>query len=297
MEEPKTTLSQQSLREIDDRRAFLDALVACEHKISPIMPGDFIRVGLDLGTSSIVLVVLSEAASPLALARETANVVRDGLVVDFAKARTITERLRKSVESSLGVRLTRAAIAVPPKTSQRDAATHRYVCEGAGLEVDNIWEEPESANFFLKILSGAIADIGGGTTGAAVFKDGQVVASFDEATGGHHLSLVLAGHFKIAYEKAENFKLDPKNRSIITPVVAPVLSKMGSILREGLKGYDIPKLYLVGGSAAAPMAGPIISRETNLPVEVLYQPELITPVGIALGCPAYASDRLDLDLT
>ncbi|MDR1677226.1 MAG: hypothetical protein LBS44_02405, partial [Deltaproteobacteria bacterium] len=51
----------------------------------PIIPANDkkIRVGLDLGTSSIVLVVLDEDGIPLGLARAVASVVRDGLVVDF----------------------------------------------------------------------------------------------------------------------------------------------------------------------------------------------------------------------
>jgi ethanolamine utilization protein EutJ len=118
-----------------------------------------------------------------------------------------------------------------------------------------------------------------------------MVISFDEPTGGHHLSLVIAGHKKMPLEKAEAYKLDPKNRKEVGPIVAPVLSKMGRILKNGLSGLDIPVLWLVGGTAAAPGAGEIIAKETSFSVKVAPRPDLITPVGIALGCPAYLPDR------
>jgi ethanolamine utilization protein EutJ len=266
---------------------YLDRLLAAE--LSPQAPpaGSAIRAGLDLGTHSIVLAVLDGSGAPLALAREQCFVVRDGLVVDFSGARAVCHRLRQKLEAALGVSLHRAAIAVPPGTGERDSATHRYVCEAAGLEADAVFDEPVAANFFLGIRDGAIADLGGGTTGAAVLEGGRLVLSFDEPTGGHHLSLVLAGRLKIPLERAEAVKLDPARRAEVAPAVAPVLSKMGRILKEGFQGRAIPLLYLVGGSAAAPGAGAIIARETGIPTRVLREPELITPVGIALGCRPY----------
>jgi ethanolamine utilization protein EutJ len=272
-------------------------LLAAEKKPVKTRPGSLIRAGLDLGTASIVLIALSADGAPLGLARESACVIRDGLVVDFSGARSVAERLRRKLEAAMGVEIGKAAIAVPPGTGDRDAATHRYVCEAAGLEVDGLFEEPLAANHFLGLRDGAIADLGGGTTGAAVFEGGRMVRSFDEATGGHHLSLVLAGRLNMALERAEAFKIDPKNQAEVAPIVAPVLSKMGRILREGLKGFSVKSLHLAGGSAAAPGAGRIIADETGLPVFVMSQPELITPAGIALGCgPFEAGERAESGL-
>lgn len=216
--------------------------------------------------------------------------VRDGLVVDFGAARAICARLRERLESQLGIALTRAALAVPPGTSQRDQATHGYVSQAAGLEADKVFDEPVAANHLLGISDGALADLGGGTTGAAAFKGGQMAVSFDEATGGHHLSLVIAGHFKIPLERAEAWKLDPNNRKEVAPLVAPVLSKMGRILKQGLAGLDIPVLWLAGGSAAAPGVGQIIGQETGFPIQVAPWPELVTPAGIALGCAPHVPE-------
>lgn len=254
------------------------------HREKPL-PGEAIRLGLDLGTASIVLMVLGEDNRPLGTARRFAEVVKDGLVVDFCGARTITEELRLELEKDLGVALTFAAIAVPPGTSERDTATHRYVASGAGLEVLNVLDEPTAANLVLNLENGAIVDIGGGTTGVAIFQDGQVLKTFDEATGGTHLTLVLAGHHKISFEEAEVYKQDPRNAKKITPIVAPVLAKIGTIIRGGIAGFAVEGIHLVGGTSATSDIEKVVGLEVNRPVTVSGHPILVTPAGIALGCP------------
>lgn len=249
-------------------------------------PGEAVKVGLDLGTASIVLVVLGRDNRPLGAARRFAQVVRDGLVVDFGEARSIVEELKADLEKDLGVTLDFAAIAVPSGTSERDAATHRYVAQGAGLEADVVLDEPAAANLVLNIKNGAIADIGGGTTGVAVFEDGRILKTFDEPTGGAHLTLVLAGHYKMSFEEAEVFKQDPKNARKIGALVAPVLQKMGSIIRSAVEGFPVDEVHLVGGTAGAAGIEKIVGQEVGLPVTVSARPILVTPVGIALGCPA-----------
>ncbi len=54
-------------------------------------PAGELHVGVDLGTAYLVLVVLDEHGQPLAGEYQFAEVVRDGLVVDFIGA---TDRLR-----------------------------------------------------------------------------------------------------------------------------------------------------------------------------------------------------------
>lgn len=252
--------------------------------------GEKIRVGLDLGTASIVLVVLAEDGRPLGAARRFAQVVRDGLVVDFSAARNISAELRQELQEALGQELNQAAIAVPPGTSERDAASHGYVASGAGLEVTRILDEPTAANLVLGLSHGAIVDIGGGTTGVALLKDGQVIKTFDEPTGGVHLTLVLAGHHKMDFEQAELFKQNPQNSRQIAALVAPVLEKMGSIIRQGLEGFQVDEIRLVGGTASTADAAKIIARETGLRTSVAPCPILVTPAGIALSCPAYQGE-------
>lgn len=48
-------------------------------------------VGVDLGTAYIVIVVLDKDKNPVACEMEFAQVIKDGLVVDYAGARTIVK--------------------------------------------------------------------------------------------------------------------------------------------------------------------------------------------------------------
>jgi ethanolamine utilization protein EutJ len=252
---------------------------------NPVKPekNERLKVGLDLGTASIVLVVLGEDNRPLGTAREFADVVKDGLVVDFSRARSITARLKRSLEEALDVELPETAIAVPPGTSERDVATHGYVASGAGLEVTTVMDEPSAANLVLGLRNGAIVDIGGGTTGVAVLQDGEVIHTFDEPTGGTHVSLVLAGHNGISFDEAEKLKQDPAQSRQNLPIIAPVFQKMGTIIREGLAGFAVEEIHLVGGTAATVGIERIIALETKCKVTVSAIPILVTPAGIALS--------------
>jgi ethanolamine utilization protein EutJ len=245
--------------------------------------GENLKVGLDLGTASIVLVVLGEKNRPLAAAREFAQVVKDGLVVDFNLARQITANLKTSLEQVLGTELIETAIATPPGTGSRDVETHSYVASAAGLEVTSVMDEPSAANLVLGLRNGAIADIGGGTTGVSIMKDGKVIHTFDEATGGTHISLVLAGHNKISFEEAEALKLNPQRSKENLPVIAAVLQKMGSIIAKGIAGFDCEEIVLVGGTSSIPGIDRIIGMETGKKVSVSPVPILVTPAGIALS--------------
>lgn len=273
-----------------------DFLAAVEHGLTHRRrpnAGEAVKIGLDLGTASIVLVVLGADNRPLGTARRFAQVVRDGLVVDFISARSITEELKLELEKDLGVKLTFASIAVPPGTSKRDAATHQFVASGAGLEVESVLDEPNAANLVLNIKNGAIVDIGGGTTGVSILHDGKILDTFDEPTGGTHLSLVLAGHYKISFEEAELFKQDPQNAKKIAALVAPVLQKIGTIIRQGIVGYPVEEIHLVGGTAATYGIEKIISQETGLPAMVSARPIWVTPAGIALGCEAAPAEAIE----
>ena len=218
------------MHELDKGNELLDATYARRGKTAAVRPGTTLKVGVDLGTASIVVVVLDENDTPLTWEMEEASVIRDGLVVDFAGAGAIVRRLKGRIEEHLGAELRSAAIAVPPGTGVRDCATHGYVVESAGLEVTSVLDEPTAANAVLGIRDGAIVDIGGGTTGIAVFSEIAVSAVFDEPTGGTHVSLVIAGNRKIPFPDAERLKQDPRMHRELLPLVTPVLQKMASIV-------------------------------------------------------------------
>ena len=75
------------------------------------------------------------------------------------------------------------------------------VLESAGLEVSHVLDEPTAVADLLQLDNAGVVDIGGGTTGIAIVKKGKVTYSADEATGGHHISLTLAGNRRISLEE------------------------------------------------------------------------------------------------
>ncbi|WML55294.1 ethanolamine utilization protein EutJ [Neobacillus sp. PS3-12] len=143
-----------------------------------------LKVGVDLGTSNIVIIVLDKNNKPITGAMESAKVVRDGIVVDFIGAVKIVSRLKAKIEQRLGIRLEQAATAIPPGIINGNIKVIKNVVEAAGFTVTNVVEEPVAAARVLGIQEGAVVDIGGGTTGISVLKDGEVLYSVDEPTGG-----------------------------------------------------------------------------------------------------------------
>ena len=244
---------------------------------------DKLKVGVDLGTAYIVLVVLDEENNPIACEKQFAQVLKDGVIVDYGGAVSIVRQLKKKLETRLGRELEEAAIAMPAGT-ESSTRTHKYCVEGAGFEVTNILDEPTAANSIYGITDGAVVDIGGGTTGVAIFKDGQVVATFDEPTGGTHLSLVLAGNYHIPFEDAEKIKIDPSRHAEILPIVKPVIEKMATIVKNFTSGYNIDTIYLCGGTCCLTGMEKIFQDTIGIPTVKPADPFLVTPAGIAMNC-------------
>ena len=240
-----------------------------------------LKCGVDLGTAYIVLVVLDDSDVPVACEMQFASVIRDGLVVDYFKTLDIVKQLKKKIERGIGQELLQAAIAMPPGTEANEK-THRYIVEGADLEVSNVLSEPTAANAVLRVTNGVVVDVGGGTTGYAVFNDGKVVKTGDEPTGGTHLSLVLAGNRGISLEEAEIYKQDTRNHHALLPVVRPVIEKMATIVMEGISGFEVNAIYLCGGTCKLAGVGEVFEEVCGIPAYVPDEPLLITPLGIAM---------------
>ncbi len=234
-------------------------------------------LGIDLGTADIVACVINGQGQAVALFLEWASVVRDGVVVDYMGAIDIVKRLKEKVEDKLGVKFTKASTSFPPQT---DARLSTNIIEAAGLEVSHIADEPTCVAKLLEIKNGAVVDIGGGTTGSAIIKDKKVVFSADDPTGGHHLSLVLAGHLSLAYEKAELKKRKDKKGQYVS-LFRPTLERMADIIKKHVDGYNIEALYLTGGTTAIKSIDKIFEQELNIPVITASQPLLLTPFAIA----------------
>lgn len=240
--------------------------------------------GVDLGTAYMAIALVSEDGTPAGGALRYAEVVKDGLVVDYFGALTIVKEMKAELEEALGCELRLAATAFPPGTGGRDAATFRYIVEGAGFECVCALEEPVAANHVLQVRNGAIVDIGGGTTGIAILKDGKVIYTADEPTGGTHFSLVIAGAYRISFEEAEQRKIDPRFQRELFPIVKPVMEKVASIIERHLSNQEVEEIYLCGGTSAFQGIEKVIEGRTGLPVVKSIHPWLVTPLGIALAC-------------
>jgi ethanolamine utilization protein EutJ len=271
----------------EDRASRLaDAAVAALDQTRPVTPGTALRLGLDLGTASIICAVLDATNQPVATAMQQCQVARDGLVVDYLGAIDITRRLVDKLQRRLGRDLTNAAIAVPPGTNRADSSAHRHVAEAAGLEVTAVLDEPTAAGNVLGVDHGAVVDVGGGTTGVAVFRDGQVTYVADEPTGGTHMTLVLAGRLGLDYDQAEAFKQDPANREVVRAAVLPVAQKMAGIVAKHIEGKGVDRVYLVGGACGVKDMELVFEDVTGVPTAKPSSPMMITPLGIAMGATA-----------
>jgi len=242
-----------------------------------------VHVGVDLGTAYTVLVVLDEHLQPIAGEYQFAQVTRDGLVVDFVGAVDLLRAMKGRVEQKLGFTLASAATAYPPGVPQAEVRATANVLYGAGLECSGLIDEPTAANNVLQIRNGAIVDVGGGTTGIAIFRDGEVVYTADEPTGGTHFSLVIAGATGTTFEEAEALKKDPNEQTRLFPVIRPVMEKVASIIDRHIAGHHVERLYLVGGTCAYPGMDEVIQEMTGIETVLPGNPLFVTPLGIAMN--------------
>lgn len=242
-----------------------------------------LKCGVDLGTAFIVVVVLDENNNPVACEKKEARVLRDGVVVDFSGARQIVKELKTKLEERVGEELINCAIAMPAGT-EGSVKTHEYVAEGAGFEVTAVLDEPSAANAIYHVDDGVIVDVGGGTTGLAIIKDGKVAEIYDEPTGGTHLSLVLAGNYHISFEEAEKIKQNPERHKEILPIVKPCIEKIAWIIKRNVNRDEIDTIYLCGGTCCLTGMENIIEKETGIRTIKPADPFLVTPAGIAMNC-------------
>jgi len=239
--------------------------------------------GVDLGTTYIVTAVVDQKGFPVAgvLTRSRSS-IRDGLILDYVGAISL---LREQVHkiNRFGFSLQSAAAAYPPGTAGRNARAFGNVLEAVGLEVRMVTDEPTAASMVLEISNGAVVDIGGGTTGISVIESGEVVYTADEPTGGTHVDLVIAGHYKVQDYEAEKMKRDPRRQAEIFPLIRPVFQKMATIVQNHLRNHPVKTLYLVGGTSCFPGIKEVMEAETGLNVLQPKNPLLVTPLGIALS--------------
>lgn len=241
------------------------------------------KVGVDLGTSSIVLVVLDNNDQPVFGAFEFADVIKDGLVVNYQKSVEIVARLKQQAEEVLGFPLAKASGAIPPGTVGNNKRVVANVIESAGMDADQLIDEPTAAAKLLQIEKGGVIDVGGGTTGISIFENGEPIYVTDEPTGGTHMTLVIAGYFKEKFEEAEKRKRDISRQKENFTIIRPVVQRMAEITRQALIEYRAEPLYVVGGASYFDEFEKEFSNYLGQAVLKPVYPQFVTPIGIAMS--------------
>ncbi len=257
-------------------------IVNSDHALRKVKPDEKLRVGVDLGTSSIVLTVLDENNNPIYGAFEYDHAVRDGMVVDYLESINILKRLKQKAESVLKTELTTACGAIPPNTGEGGKKVVANVIEAAELQCLNVVDEPTAAAKFLRISSGTVVDIGGGTTGISIFKNGKLTTVVDEATGGFHMTLVLAGAQKIDQDKAELLKRDNSKEAEVFPIIRPVVEKMATITKNAAPDQLQKPVVVVGGATNFKDFIKAFSKTLKMDAVKPAFPQFVTPLGIAM---------------
>lgn len=255
----------------------LDRAARLLNNSKPVRSRGPFHMGIDLGTADIVVMVLDAAGEPAACFLEWSEVVRDGVVVDFAGAVDIVRRLIDKAQEKLGVEFKGAATSFPPGTDPRLST---YILERVGLDVTAVQDEPTCVARLLELDRTAVVDVGGGTTGTAVVHQGRVVFSGDMPTGGRHISLVIAGHFGVSFQEAEERKRRHDQYDILG-LARPTLQRMCDIVAGHIKGHRVDRIVLTGGTCCLPGVDAVFAEELRLPVQLPSQPLLLTPLAIA----------------
>lgn len=261
----------------DEVNARLDKAAAILNDETPVQVAGPVFMGVDLGTADVVVMALDATGTPVAAFLEWAEVVRDGVVLDYLGAVAIVRRLTAKVEKRLGREIRRASTSYPPGTDPR-LSTH--ILETAGLEVTATADEPSCVAALFHLDATAVVDVGGGTTGTAVTRDGAVIFSDDEPSGGRHITLSIAGHFDLSFEEAERCKRDPARQDILG-LARPTLQRISDIVAGHIRGHRVECILLTGGPCCLPGAAEVFAAELGLPVLLPSQPLLLTPLAIA----------------
>ena len=250
-------------------------------------------VAIQKDVKNKVLAVGNEAKSMIG--RTPGNIVairplRDGYIADFDTTMAMMKYFfNKALGTGFFSSKPLALVCVPAGTTSVEERAVRQSCMQAGAKKVYIMTEPMAAAIGAGLpieepTGSMIVDIGGGTTGLAVLREGKVVRIEDEPTGGTHLTLVLAGNYHIPFAEAESIKQDYARHKEIFPVVRPVVEKMAAIVKRYVDKTETETLYLCGGTCCLTGIEEVFARETGIRTVKPADPFLVTPAGIAMNC-------------
>lgn len=243
--------------------------------------GGALRFGLDLGTATVVLTAVDQGDEPVYWDYLPTRAVHDGVLIDFGAAVAAVGELIARAEAALGTAVTAAATAYPPGVAAAESRACRYVLEKAGIDCRTLVDEVSAAQSLLCIRDGAIADVGGGSTGVGVFRGGRLVSLSDVPGGGHYLDLILAGALGISIEAAEERKRLWQGDYHV--VLRPGIERIGTLIVQQIGGAGAPTVHLVGGALMIAGAAATIEKSTGYKTVSYPQAHLVTPFGIAVS--------------
>jgi ethanolamine utilization protein EutJ len=136
-----------------------------------------------------------------------------------------------------------------------------------------------AARMTLGISDGVIVDVGGGSTGVGVFRDGELESLDDRPGGGHHLDLIIAGALRIELAAAEKLKRDRPDEC--SSILRPGFERIAESIKALSPGSDDLEVHVAGGALMVPGADRVISQYLDRSVTSYAHADLITPVGIA----------------
>lgn len=244
-------------------------------------PGGALRFGVDLGTATVVIAAVDAAGAPVYWNSVGCGAVRDGVVVNFNDAVAAVLKLKAEAEDALGTVVENAATAYPPGVPPSEARACRFVLEAAHIDCRALTDEVSAAQALLRIDSGAIVDVGGGSTGVGVVQNGRIVSLDDRPGGGHHLNLILAGALRVSIEEAEALKI--AGRSEHVAVLKPGIERIATSIERQIGGIPVDAVHLVGGAVMLPGTDEVVSRHLGRQVYAYPRSDLVTPFGIAMS--------------
>ncbi len=207
--------------------------------------------------------------------------MRDGVVVEFHAAVRAVRDLAAAAQRALSIPIDAAATAYPPGVPASDCRACGNVLEQAGIDCRELVDEVSAAQALLHVQDGAIVDVGGGSTGVGIYKDGQLTSLSDRPGGGHHLDLILAGALGIAVEEAEQRKRTEGERHL--GVLTPGIERIAESVALQCHRQNPGDVHLAGGALRLPGAAAVMERYLNWPTVAYPFAELITPFGIAVS--------------
>jgi ethanolamine utilization protein EutJ len=238
-----------------------------------------IRFGVDLGTATVVLTAMDDSDAPVYWDFLPCEAVRDGVVVNFGDAVAAVRKLKADAEAKLGVVIKAGGTAYPPGVPLSDSRACRFVLENAGIECRSLVDEVSAAQELLKLRSGVIVDVGGGSTGVGVVEDGKIIQLDDRPGGGRHLDLILAGALNISTDAAEQMKR--KRPADCVDILRPGVERVAASVQRQIAGRSVSSVHLVGGALQLPGADQVVADYLGIETVAYPHAELVTPFGIA----------------